>query len=391
MPKFFKSEFTTDRIAKVVFGLLVLLAFVALVKYIWVVLVPFVIAWVTASLLEPLVLFLQQKVRLRNRTLSIVVALLLISGVVSGVVALLVPNILAESKKAWELISFYLSPELLLSLVPDQYRASVEDALNLDEMVNRMKLEEILKYAQSVFEKGWSILSGTLSILSNFTVVGLFSLYLFFIMIGYDALNKGVMSITPESLKPFVSRVGHDLNVYVSSYFRSQGLIALICGAILAIGFWIMGMPLGITMGILMGVLNMIPYMQLLGVPPIVLLCMLQSADTGQNVWILLIIAFAIMGLCQLLQDFLLTPLIMGREMGMHPAIILLSLSVWGFIWGFWGLIFALPLTMILYDLYMDYVVGGKPLDEPFTGKKVEPMWRGRKKKKEEQQEEQEP
>ena len=370
MPKFFKQEFTTDRIARIFFSLLILAAFVWVVGYIWPLLVPFVIAWLTASLLDPLVVFFQNKVRLRNRVLSVVVVMLLLLALVSGVVALLMPSVIEESKKSWELISFYLSPELLLNLLPEQMRGPVVDALNLDALMNDLKFEEFVKYAQQAFEKGWNILSGTLSVLSNATVVGIFVLYLLFILIGYDKLNKGIMTLVPESLKPFSERLGHDINVYLSSYFRGQGLIALICGSLLALGFWLMGMPLGITMGILMGVLNMIPYMQILGVPPIILLCMLQSADTGQSFWILLLIAFLIMGVVQALQDFYLTPAIMGRQMGMHPAVILLALAVWGYIWGFWGLIFALPLTMIIYDLYMDYVVGSKPIDEPVRRKK---------------------
>ena len=378
MPKFFKQEFTTDRIARICFALLILVVLVFAIKYIWVMLVPFIIAWITASLLEPAVLFFQNKLRLKNRVLSVVVLLVLIIAAISGAVALLIPSVVSESKKAWELIAFYLSPDLLLSLVPEQFRPAVVDALNLDDLMSKIKFEEFMKYLQSAFEKGWSILSGTLSVLSNVTDLALFGLYLLFIMIGYDTLNRGVMTLVPESLKAFVERVGHDINVYVSSYFRGQGLIALICGVLLALGFWLMGMPLGITMGLVMGFLNLVPYMQILGVPPIILLCLLQSADTGQSFWVLLIIAFAIMGVNQALQDFYLTPTIMGREMGMHPAVILLALSLWGYIWGFWGLIFALPLTMILYDLYMDYVVGNKPLDEPFKGKgvSVAPVWK---------------
>lgn len=375
MPKFFKEAFDTDRIARIVFALLILIAVVWVLKYIWVMLVPFIIAWITASLLEPAVLFFQHKLRLRNRVLSVVVLLVLIVGVISGVVALLMPSIMTESKKAWELISFYLSPELLLSLVPEEFRPAVVERLNLDDFMSKLQFEEFLGYAQSFFEKGWSLLSGTLSVLSNMTVLILFTLYLLFIMIGYDRLNTGVMSLVPNSLKPFAERVGHDINVYVSSYFRGQGLIALICGVLLALGFWLMGMPLGITMGLVMGLMNLVPYMQIFGVPPIILLCMLQSADTGQSVWMLFLVAFSIVGVCQALQDFYLTPTIMGRQMGMHPAAILLSLSIWGFIWGVWGLIFALPLTMITYDLYMDYVVGDKPLDEPFEGKKIHPIW----------------
>lgn len=376
MPKFFREPFDLDRIARIVFSLMIIAAVFLSVRYLWVMLVPFIIAWITASLLEPAVLFFQYKLRLRFRLLSVIVVLVLIVSILSGIVALLIPSIVTESKKAWELVSFYFTPELLLSLVPEKLRPTVVESLNLDDLMSNMQFKEIVTYAQSIFEKGWGLLSGTLSILSNFTVVGLFTLYLFFILLGYDKLMRGFMGLVPHSLKPFVERVGHDINVYVGSYFRGQGLIALICGLLLALGFWIMGLPLGITMGLIMGALNLIPYMQILGILPIIILCLLQSADTGQSVWIIFLIAFGIVALVQMLQDFYLTPTIMGRRMGMHPAAILLSLSIWGYLLGFWGLIFALPLTMIVYDLYVDYIIGDKPLDEPFTGKKVNPLSR---------------
>ena len=89
---------------------------------------------------------------------------------------------------------------------------------------------------------------------------------------------------------------------------------------------------------------------------PTVLLALLKSADTGQNFWIILIMALAVFLVVQLICDMIVTPKVMGKAMGLNPAILLLSLSVWGALLGFIGLIIALPLTTLLIAYYQRYV-----------------------------------
>lgn len=363
MDDFFKKPFTLDRIARIFFIVALIVLLIYLVGGIWRMLVPFAVAWITAVMLMPAVKFFQHKVKIKNRIAAIFVVLLLFIIIVTGVIALLLPSIVAEGRKAWELFSYYFTPDLLLSFVPEQYRADVANTLNLDYLFSQFDFQEILHYIQSLFERGWSILSSTITFFLSFAVVGIFLLYTFFILKDYEKINRGVIHLFPESARPYVLELGANINKYVTNYFKGQGLIALICGVFLAIGFWLMGMPLGITCGLFIGFLNLVPYMQIFGMPPMILLCMLQSASTGQNVWILLLIAFGILGLSQLLQDAYLTPTILGHKMGMLPAVLLLSLTVWGSLLGFWGLIFALPLTMILYTFYMKYVIK-EPLAE---------------------------
>ncbi|MBP3756472.1 MAG: AI-2E family transporter, partial [Prevotella sp.] len=79
-------------------------------------------------------------------------------------------------------------------------------------------------------------------------------------------------------------------------------------------------------------------------------------ADTGQNFWIILISAVAVFAIVQVIIDMVVTPKIMGKAMGLNPAILLLSLSVWGALLGFIGLIIALPLTTLLIAYYQRYV-----------------------------------
>ena len=87
------------------------------------------------------------------------------------------------------------------------------------------------------------------------------------------------------------------------------------------------------------------------------LLSLLCSAETGENFWILFGLSLLVLGIVQAIQDLYLTPRIMGKAMGLNPAIILLSLSIWGTLLGFIGLIIALPLTTLCLSYYKRFVL----------------------------------
>lgn len=87
------------------------------------------------------------------------------------------------------------------------------------------------------------------------------------------------------------------------------------------------------------------------------LLSLLRSAETGENFWILFGLSLLVLGIVQAIQDLYLTPRIMGKAMGLNPAIILLSLSIWGTLLGFIGLIIALPLTTLCLSYYKRFIL----------------------------------
>ena len=114
---------------------------------------------------------------------------------------------------------------------------------------------------------------------------------------------------------------------------------------------------MGVVLGLFIGVLNMVPYLQLISLPITALLCIVSSVSTGGDFWIIFWESMAVYVVVQCIQDLFLTPKIMGKAMGLNPAVILLSLSVWGTLLGFIGLIIALPLTTLFLSYYDIYVV----------------------------------
>ena len=114
---------------------------------------------------------------------------------------------------------------------------------------------------------------------------------------------------------------------------------------------------MAIGLGLFIGVLNLIPYLQLVGFIPTIILALVKAADTGQSFWLILFCALMVFAVVQTIQDVVLTPKIMGHVTGLNPAIILLSLSIWGSLLGIIGLIIALPLTTLLISYYRRFVL----------------------------------
>jgi predicted PurR-regulated permease PerM len=117
---------------------------------------------------------------------------------------------------------------------------------------------------------------------------------------------------------------------------------------------------MAVALGMFIGLLNMVPYLQTLGLIPCVLLALVKSVETGQNFWLLMLMVLAVFAVVQIIQDGFLTPKIMGKVTGLNAAIILLSLSIWGSLLGMLGMIIALPLTTLLLSYYQRYVINGK-------------------------------
>ena len=138
-------------------------------------------------------------------------------------------------------------------------------------------------------------------------------------------------------------RIVTDVQDGMNKYFRGQAFVAFCVGILFSIGFLIIDFPLAIGFGLFIGLLNMVPYLQLIAFIPTVLLALLKAADTGENFWWILFCAFLVFCIVQIIQDGLIVPKVMGKITGLNPAIILLSLSVWGALMGIVGMIIALP------------------------------------------------
>ena len=358
MSHFFRREFTFDRIARMlVLSILILLIYVA-VQAIWSVILPFLLAGIFAYVMMPLVRFFQYTLRLRSRGLSVILTLLLLGAVVYLAIIFIIPSINAEIEKTLQVISGYSSGQDILTMIlPRNIRNYLNGGLRWGNFPQQLSLEKILENVKLLLDQVGGIINSTLSIFSWGLVFLIGFVYFVFILLDFENLGRGFISLFPKTLRPTIRTISMDLDRYMNNYFRGQALVAMSVGILLSIGFNIIGLPLATAMGIFIGILNFIPYMQALGIIPLGLASLLMAAQTGENAFVCMLLAYGVLMVVQIIQDMIIVPRIMGQTMGMRPSLILLVLSIWGYLLGFFGMLIALPITMFIYSLYMRYVL----------------------------------
>lgn len=357
-----RKVYTFDSVVRMVIALVIFIGIIYLINYLSAVLLPFVIASVVAYLIYPLVDFFQKKLFLRYRALSIIVVLLLLLGVAVGIVMFVVPPVVEESRHIKDLLVEYISNNTSSDTIPDFIKSFLMENVDVEKINKMFDGDNIMNSIKSLLPGVWNILSQSLNFLFGIFTFFIILMYLFFILLDYEKLEKGWIEVVPHRYRRFASHLSEDLQSGMKRYFRGQGLVALCVGILFSLGFLIIDFPMAVGLGLFIGFLNLVPYLQIVGCIPTVLLAALKAADTGENFWLILLAAFIVFAVVQTIQDFVLVPRIMGKIMGLNPAIILLSLSVWGALMGIIGMIIALPMTTLIFSYYKRFVINKEPI-----------------------------
>ena len=357
MNSLFERPFTFDRVTRIVFSIVIIGVLLYLITVLRNALLPFLIAWLLAYMMQPFVKFFQYKLKLKSRILAIVAVIISASLIIGIAAALVVPSVAQEAERTLNLMRTHNPGEGHVPLIPASWIEYLENNVDINQLMELLRRENIQNAIKQLAPKVWNILSNTFSILFSITIIFVILLYFIFILLDYEKIANGWINLIPARIRPFAKGLADDVEQSMNRYFRGQSLIALCVGILLSIGFKIVGFPLAVTLGLFIGVLNLIPYLQAIGLIPMVILSLLKSAETGQNFWIIFGSGLLILGIVQCIQDLYLTPRIMGKAMGLNPAIILLSLSIWGTLLGFIGLIIALPLTTLCLSYYKRFIL----------------------------------
>ena len=349
-----RGEITFDRFIRWVLTAAVVVAVIYVVGYLSGVLLPFFIAWLLAYLLYPGVKFVQYRLHVPGRVLSIIVTVLFVAAVIGMVVWLIIPPMFEQFGKLGDLIGDYVRDKAHT----DNISVSVREWLinNRDEIERFFRREDVLNALQQALPELYHVLGYTATIVVSITGVLMSLMYLFFILLDYEYLTDNWIRIFPKRNRPFWKELMSDVEREMNNYIRGQALVALCMGILFCIGFTILDFPMAIGLGIMIGIMDLVPYLHTFALIPTAFLALLKAADTGQDFWMIFLPAVALFVIIQLITEMVLNPRILGKAMRMNPAILLLSLSVWGALLGFVGLIIALPMTTILIAYYQRYV-----------------------------------
>ena len=352
-----RKKITFDSFIRGVILGVIIIGILMLLKRLSSVLLPFFIAWLIAYLVYPLVTFFQYKLKLRNRIVSIFCALLTLLIVGAGAFYLLVPPMIQECGRVQTLLVQYFSHGTYNSNVPTSLSDFLRDNIDVKFITELFNKENLLDALKEAVPRLWSLLSDSVDLLFSVFTIFIILLYVIFILLDYESIAEGWTHLVPMKYRSFVVGILNDVKVGMNRYFRGQAFVALCVGILFSIGFLIIDFPLAIGLGLFIGALNMVPYLQIIGLVPTIILAILKASDTGENFWIIIASAMAVFIVVQTIQDGFIVPRVMGKITGLNPAIMLVSLSIWGSLMGMLGMIIALPLTTLMLSYYQRFII----------------------------------
>jgi len=320
------------RAARVTWTVCVLLAALGLLYALRLALLLVVFAGFFAYLLWPVVNVAQRRLRL-PRTPAIAVVYLVLIGVLAGAGAALGPRLISEARNLAEKIpktSAQLGANTIVGETLQRYGWS-PDAIRMVETQVRNHAGEMVAYAQSAMTR-------TLTWLAGAWVIVLIPIFAFFILKDADRITAVVTNLlTDASHRRRWLAISEDLHYLLAEYVRALFLLALITTVVWSIVFLIAGVPSAVVLAVLGGVLEFIP---LLGPLVAGILVVTVAMFTGYG-HILALVGFVVFW--RFVQDYVSSPLVMGRGIEMHPAVVIFGVIAGGELAGPVGMFLSVP------------------------------------------------
>lgn len=352
-----EKKYDFDRVTRLVLTVATIVLGILLINYLAPVLWPFVLGFLLAYILDPVVRWIQRVTGLKKRLVPVIITLLMVITVILLILWFLLPYLVDEVVSMTEMLTKYAKSSFKIPYIPAAVHNYIRDNIDVNHISTMLSRDQWMKLLNSVATGTWSVLGQTMNIIISVVSSLIVLLYMVFVLLDFDKLSRSFKAAIPKPYRYMALRVVHDVQNTMSRYFRGQALVSLFVGIIFAIEFYIIGLPMAVVFGLMIGVLNMVPYLQLVSIPIAAFLCLVASVATGGSFWVLFGWTFGAYCLCQLIQDLVLIPAIMKSQMGLNPAIIFLALSLWAYVLGFIGLIIALPLTTLIISYYSEFIL----------------------------------
>jgi predicted PurR-regulated permease PerM len=300
-------------------------------------LTPLAAAFVIAYLLDPLIdRFQAQRV---PRSIAIFLLLALVGGGLFGGILFVLPKLQREVSALAERMPGYLDQLVTVAIPSIEQRLGLQLPHTLEDLIGSVRSGEIplpLETLRKLLTGAIATLTGSLGTLVGLLVIPILAYYL---LVEFDAIVVRIGRWVPPRLREYVFDKARTVDRLVSGFLRGQLLVAATLGALYALGFGVIGIDLALGVGIVAGILALVPYLGgAVALSAATALCILKFGFD----WHL----GAVVGwyaLCQALEGFVLTPRIVGQSVGLHPAAVIVALLIGGDLFGFLGLLIAVP------------------------------------------------
>ena len=306
------------------------------------VLTPFVIAAMLGWLGDPLVDRLERTGRSRNTSVALVFSGMAL--VVAIVLVLLVPLIERQIATLISSLPHYRD-WLLRTAVPwleTRTRMEISTWLDFNHLVELVRTNWERAGGVATTLLGYLSRSG-FAILGMVANIALLPVLTFFFLRDWDLLIERVGSLIPRAHLEVVSRLARESSDVLGAFLRGQFLVMIILGVMYGVGLWGVGLDLGILIGIIAGLLTFVPYLG--PASGIILGCIAALVQYGD--WQHIAGVLIVFGIGQVIESYWLTPKLVGDRIGLHPAAVIFAVLAGGQLFGFLGMLLALPIAAV--------------------------------------------
>jgi predicted PurR-regulated permease PerM len=301
------------------------------------VILPFVLGAAIAYLLDPIADWLQR--RGLSRTLATVVITVFALFAVVILLLLVIPTLVEQTA---DLLAFM--PELVRN-VQDWLTTRFPELLDSDSQL-RQSLQDFATMIQARgAEFVETVLSSAVSLVNVVVLIVIVPVVTFYLLLDWDNMVARIDALLPRDHAPIIRQLAAEIDRTLSGFVRGQGLVCLILGIYYAVALALVGLNFGLVVGFVAGALTFIPYVGALvgGVLAIGLALFQFWGD-----WWWIVVVWAIFQSGQFVEGNILTPNLVGSSVGLHPVWLIFALSAFGAIFGFVGLLVAVPVAAII-------------------------------------------
>ncbi len=305
------------------------------------VLTPFLTAALLAYLMDPLVNALQA--RKIPRVLAVVMVFFILLFVFVSLFIFFIP--LLEH----QVILFFNNIPLMIDWLQNnavpflQKYFGVSDNINVDFVKEKLtaNLQESGVFAKNI----WTTISASSFVIFNWLAnLVLIPVVMFYMLRDWDGIVKGMGELLPRSVAPIVETLVRECDEVLGAFLRGQLMVMLCLGLIYALGLWIIDIELAMLIGMIAGLVSIVPYLGfIVGILAAWIAAMLQFHD----LWYLAYVAFVFM-VAQSIESMFLTPLFVGDRIGLHPVAVIFAVLSGAQLFGFVGILLALPVAAVL-------------------------------------------
>jgi len=299
------------------------------------IILPFIIGILISYILNPIVTFLVSKGMKRSIAVSLIYFVLLGSLVVALVY--IIPIIIMELDKLIDTIPFYTKEaQRIFSAFKTKYKSALP--LGVQEVVDN-NIHEMEKLILDVLQNITDILVKGFSGLFSFILGPILG---FYILKDLDIIKKSLTYYLPYKYRDKIISFARKIDSTMGRYIRSQIIVSFIVGLLTTLAMYLLKIDFSILIGLLSAITNIIPYFgPIIGMIPALMIAILKYPE--KIVWIIISVI-----IINQLESSIISPHIMGENVGIHPLTVIFSLLIGGNFFGFWGLVFAVPIAALI-------------------------------------------